>query len=92
MRKPYRCLDCSKHFTKTRRPEQYVREPRCPRCRSKRVRYDEYEWKRRLARKRHVCLCSGAPYPHRKGSLVWCEHHPTGPTDADWLDLYSYAS
>jgi hypothetical protein len=86
MSEPYRCTtrSCRKYRTLSKRKELYVTEPKCKVCGgnlSHRPRMREYDRER-------TCKCDGLPYPHKKGTTVWCTHHPTGPTEEDWRDRY----
>ena len=86
MLRPHRCRNCKSHFSFRRPLQDYARQRRCPHCGSTNIRYDEYEWNRRLKRRQHVCRCYGVPFPHRKGSIVWCVYHPTGPLEEDYAN------
>lgn len=78
MRYPYRCNRCRTRFSTHRRREQYVREPRCPCCRSDSYHFDHDEWTKR---NRRPCTCDGRHFPHRRGSLG-CEAYD-GPRDLE---------
>lgn len=82
-RKPYRCgrSACRKVYYLPKDPLEYVREKRCS-CGG---HLHDYSVNRKRG---NTCLCDGLPYPHRKGSVVWCKHHLTGPTDADYQERY----
>ena len=48
----------------------YPNPPRCPQCGSRAWWIDEH---RRTRKDRKPCRCNGALYPHRPGSLAYCE-------------------
>jgi DNA-directed RNA polymerase subunit RPC12/RpoP len=87
MKRPHRCMNCGTHFVLKKIHTHYATRRRCPFCRSHRIYYDSYEWKRRVARRKHTCTCSGLHFPHRRASSVWCMNHPTGPTEEDYKYL-----
>lgn len=85
----YRCRNktrCYKRRTLRKPLEMYVREPRCLACGGE-LAPDKYRNTKELAPGR-VCHCGGLHHPHRKGGSVWCDHHPTGPTDEDFVARY----
>ena len=61
--------------------EDYIRPPKCKICKRPLTYLDRWQMEKN---KKTVCRCGGAPYPHREGSVVWCMHHPTGPTEEDY--------
>ena len=73
MRCPHRCQRCGKHFVLRRNAGAYTIPRRCPKCRSLKIRFDAYEYARRLKRRRAACYCYAAHYPHRPGSLPDCD-------------------
>lgn len=85
----YRCSRqaCRTRRTLPRRLEQYVREPRC-RCCGGSLTLDVYRQRKGASEGRPTCYCDGVHYPHREGGTVWCRHHPTGPTDRDFIERY----
>jgi hypothetical protein len=90
VKKPHRCLDCGKHFSMARPVTAYANTRKCPSCKSTRVRFDEYEYKRRLDRRKNTCCCDGLAFPHRPASTVFCRQHPVGPSEEDYR--YQYES
>jgi putative FmdB family regulatory protein len=93
MRHPHRCNACGRRFTLVRPMAHYKIDRECPHCGSSRIFYDTYKRKERLGRKAaSTCLCDGAHYPHRRGSLVWCKFHPAGPSIDDYLERYQHVS
>lgn len=74
----YRCSRCEAR--RTLRPlDEYVRPPRCPRCRGERWRLDTYRATKERGRG-PTCWpgrggCNGYPFPHRRGSGL-CWHNP----------------
>lgn len=81
----YRCGrgKCRAIYHLPKPPEAYRKEKRCD-CGGKLHDYT-YERKRNG---RKVCHCDGWPFPHQKGSSVWCQERPTGPTEEDYLERY----
>ncbi len=74
--------------------EAMIHPPTCPQCKIGKMKYDAAH---KRAQKEETCHCSGPPYdpqhtetPHRRGSSVWCEQHPTGPTSEDWEEYYGH--
>jgi hypothetical protein len=65
----------SKRFTLRRHPDNYARTVKCPRCKSFDVRSDETTRRKEIA-KRVICHCGSPPFPHEKGSMRFCDHHP----------------
>lgn len=48
----------------------------------------------RKRNKSRNCFCDGLFWsqkggPHKKASSVWCVHHPTGPTEEDYINKYN---
>lgn len=70
-----RCSTCTGRFTLKRHPDQYVRAVRCPHCRSLNV-YSCEQARRRELRRQDTCHCHHYPFPHRAGSLTFCEEKP----------------
>ncbi len=58
---------------------RYVIKPPCKKCKKPLTGYQEKE---------STCYCNALVYPHRAGSVVWCEQHSTGPTDKDFEERY----
>lgn len=81
---PCRCTKCRARQTLAKEPHKYLRERRCF-CGGQ-LRVDWY--RRSREHKRNKCHCLGYPFPHRKGGGVWCNQHPTGPTEQDMIDRY----
>lgn len=83
----YRCSvsECRKRRTLRKKIELYMRRPKCPSCGADSLKYDPTE---KIRTKSRTCRCDGLFYPHHKGTSVWCDHHPTGPTDEDWQERY----
>ena len=85
-------VQCRNNKCRTRdrikkRLEEYKREKRCVVCGGP-LRSIEAERRRELA-KQETCYCGPIPFPHREGSLRFCEHHPlvdVEPTDEEWED------
>lgn len=81
---------CYARFTLRRHPDQYVRPVRCPYCKSLNVHSVE-KARRAEQKKQDTCYCGNYPFPHRKGSLRMCMHHPSiheEPTDEEKDDYY----
>lgn len=80
---------CRHRWALKKHPDQYKRSPKCPKCSDvTKVRSIEMERRRELA-KQITCRCSSYPFPHRQGSLRFCEHHPRideDPTMEECLD------
>jgi hypothetical protein len=89
-----RCNTCaaagrSYRFTLKRHPDLYHHLPKCPRCGEKIRLHSAEEQRRRELAKRTSCTCSAYPFPHRSGSLRFCDHHPlinVDGTDQECLD------
>ena len=81
----YRCgrAGCRRIYHLTKPPEQYIKTRVCA-CGGKLGDYSS-DRKRNKAR---TCCCDGLPHPHRKRSSVWCDEHPTGPTEQDHIERY----
>ena len=82
----YRCRHarCRQRRTLRHPVEWYVREPRCKACGGPLTR-DRFRNEQEL---RAVCTCDGYWFPHRPGGGVWCEQHPTGPTEEEMRERY----
>lgn len=66
---------CGARFTLPRRPELYKRPVRCPFCGCEDLQ--DVEAARRVETDNEDrCFCNSYPFPHRKGSLRVCVHHP----------------
>lgn len=78
---------CGRRFTLKRHPDDYVRQVKCPHCKSPHV-YSCESSRRRELQRQHTCHCSAYPFPHRAGSLDFCvqstqwEHEDFQPTAA----------
>lgn len=71
---------CGQRFTLRRHPESYKRDRYvCPSC-GGRAYSDEQNRRNELA-KQERCHCNGVPFPHRKGSILGCDHHPVDPLE-----------
>lgn len=83
----YRCgrRDCRAIYHLSKRPDEYRVEKRCA-CGGT---LHDYDCDRRRNKAR-TCNCDGLPHPHHRGTSVWCRHHPTGPTEADYQERYGY--
>jgi hypothetical protein len=74
---------CGRRFTLKRSPDTYVRSPKCPYCKSFNVYSVEME--RRIEQARQdTCRCASLPFPHRKGAILGCAHHPK--PDEEWTE------
>lgn len=62
------------HFKK--KVEDYVNGKTCKACGNKIAYMDKWQMKQNAE---NTCYCDGVVHPHRRGSVVWCEGHPTGP-------------
>jgi len=89
-RKHYRCGACRSRRSLRRELWQYVRPPKCRCCGAVDWRLDMSRTKEWLTRTGvfDTCDCGEYHFPHRKGGGVWCVHHPTGPTEEDFLIRY----
>lgn len=96
MRWRMRCLACrdnahkgSGRFTLKRHPNDYKRGVSCPSCGEK-IRLQDCEADRRRELERQErCTCPSYPFPHRKGSMRFCDHHPRideEPTEHECFD------
>lgn len=85
---PCRCRYCRARRTLPKHPSKYLirRYARCYSCGRDALSVDRF--RKHKEGKRYTCHCDGVHYPHRRGSLIWCIHHPTGPTEADFMDRY----
>ena len=82
-----RCNKCGKRRTLANHPDHYTNHLYCPECKAKdSFRVDEYRQSKRES-KRYTCHCGGVPYPHRKGSIVFCVHSDDEPTVDDMMKL-----
>lgn len=68
-------------YTLKRHPLAYKRESstKCPVCGSLDVVSIEHIRKRDLAKRKERgdhCQCNAYPFPHQKGSMRMCDHHP----------------
>lgn len=84
MKKAYRCgrRGCRRTYYLPKHPVEYLRgEKRCA-CGGT---LHDYSSNRKRG---NTCHCDGEPYPHRRGSTVWCKDHPLGPTDRDYEERY----
>lgn len=82
---PCRCSKCGARKTLNMMPHQYkLDKHRACLCGGE-LRVD---WYRKKQENKAPCKCDGYHYPHRKGGGVWCKHHPTGPSEQDYLNRY----
>lgn len=85
---------CRHRWTLRRHPAKYKRKPKCPRCGDViRVRSVEEERRREMAKRKETgrfCECGGYPFPHEKGSLRFCEHHPLFHVEPDQIEVYDF--
>lgn len=66
---------CGRRFTLKKHPDQYRRTVRCPYCKSYNVTDVEAARRAEQARK-DTCRCPNYPFPHTKGTMRMCDHHP----------------
>lgn len=77
---PCRCLTqingvrCHQRKSLARRPQDYIRQPKCPACGARRWYIDRYRLRIEMDRKQS-CDCGGYHFIHRRGSK-YCYHHP----------------
>ena len=79
---------CGRRFSLPRHPNQYLRDPRCPYCGCTKLQ-DVEEDEKKNGKRRERCNCPGYPFPHVKGDLRMCNHHPDfgkEPTDLEMED------
>ena len=79
---------CGRRFTLRRHPDLYQRSIRCPHCSSDVVINIEQE-RRNEAKQKAICHCYNYPFPHEKGTLRMCIHHPKAgqnPTDEEYYE------
>lgn len=82
---PCRCSKCGARKTLNMMPHQYKLDKRRTCLCGGELRVD---WYRKKKENKAPCKCDGYHYPHRKGGGVWCKHHPTGPSEQDYLNRY----
>ena len=82
---PFKGQKCRQRHHFKKRVEEYVRPKKCPSCGNVITLLDRWQMKRN---KQNTCLCAAYPFPHQAGSSVWCEQHPTGPTEEDQRHRY----
>lgn len=80
---PFKGQRCYQRHHLPRKVEAYIRKPRCKGCGNYITYMDK--WQRNKNRET-TCHCGGPEWPHRKGSIVWCRYHQTGPTEEDYLN------
>lgn len=81
-----RCRNCRSRQRIKRHPDDYKIARRCLGCGSTKL-YSIEEERRRELKKQETCYCMAIPFPHRKGSLRFCEHHPLADvvaTEEEW--------
>lgn len=76
--------ECRQRVTLNKHPLDYVNEKHCV-C-GGRLHVDQHRMT--AEHKRVLCKCDGLPFPHRKGSSVWCREHPKGPTEQEYYERY----
>lgn len=84
---------CGRRFTLVKAPHKYAKAPRCPFCRSTKLidnNNDVIENTKRRKRRGTTCYCTGYPFPHQKGSLRFCTHHPEWGEEPSQEQLYEY--
>ncbi len=76
-----RCNDCKYNpsagggrFTLKKHPNKYAKAIKCPHCKGLNVVSVEAHRRREIA-DQDTCCCYPIPFPHRKGSMRFCEHH-----------------
>lgn len=88
---PCRCSKCRTRRTLSKLPNQYKIE-KFAKCMihgcDGEMRVDWHRKKKE--HKKNLCSCYGYSFVHRKGGGVWCEQHPTGPTEQDYIDRYGH--
>ena len=64
-------------YTLKKRPELYklAKNRNCPVCGGSNVVSVE-AYRRAEEQKQNTCYCSFIPFPHKKGSILGCDHHP----------------
>lgn len=79
---------CGSRFTLKRHPSKYKREIKCPNCGSTHLQDVEAERQRERARQ-DTCYCMQYPFPHRAGSLRFCEQNPNDAevTEEEYYDF-----
>lgn len=76
----------SGRFTLKKAPSLYTREVKCPTCGSTDVVSVEKSRKDEM-KIQDTCHCAPIPFPHRAGSLRFCDQHPlfkVDPTEEEW--------
>ena len=58
---------CRKRITLARPIEQYIREPKCPACGRKQLKFDPAPRRQTMQR---TCRCGGVHFPHRIGTVL----------------------
>lgn len=94
MSHPYRCThaNCRRRVTLRKPREWYVRKPRCPGC--GRTLKGQRDSAMRARDKRRACYCGKVPnsrgyaWPHRRGSIKFCEFSREPLTDDDFEELF----
>ncbi len=89
----YRCSKraCHIRVTKSKAPDEYIREPKCEYCGSPLYSTEKSRRREVKARKQAgtQCYCDGYPFPHAAGTLRMCRAHPKSgehPTELEWLE------
>lgn len=83
------CKYCSGRFTLKRHPDKYKRTVKCPCCKNENVYSVEDERRAELARQER-CICNNYPFPHNKGTLRMCEHHPLARVEPTEEEMHEY--
>lgn len=83
---------CWRRYTLRKHPDKYVRPVKCPHCGNRKKQYSVEGQRRRELQKRKEkrlqCYCNRYPFPHQKGSLRMCDHHPAKtvePTEEEYV-------
>jgi len=89
-RTPCRCSRdaCRARTALAKHPARYAQEPRCPACGRRSLKVIADRAAERGAGR--PCRCSSLPFPHRRGSLRFCQHHPLAGTDPTHEELDDY--
>ena len=70
-----RCWKCWKRRTLDKRPDDYIRAPKCFKCGSKGTLFICKDRLPSRWGRKHLCNCSGYWFNHRKGSK-FCDFNP----------------
>lgn len=80
---------CGKRFRLKRHPDSYVQRSKvmCPECGG--MAYSDEKNRQNELAKQRTCHCPNYPFPHRAGSLRFCQQNPRAeepPTDQEVFD------